>query len=337
MRLIYWKVFLPLALLVADAWWLNKMNVTSPAIWETQGDLIRNLHWPLSMKLQSWFEALPGTMQSRGSWWPVAPLFLNTLLFGFILGALLDWRLQEQGEGSRGLKDSLMRQFGAPKGLMGRLCALFMNLGNKKLNQYAVQALDVQPHDRILDMGFGGGVSFKLILANIASGNLTGLDPSATMLSRARKQWARPLASGRLRLAPGSVDKHPFADEAFDKCLTVNTIYFWPNLKAGLKEIKRVLRPGGKLVIGMRDQKVIGKFRDYGFAAYSEGQLARDLFKAGFEKVEIEDRPDGKWGAKIVTALRRDNLLYRDDDDRSTDELVDDLEKNLGRMLDISL
>ena len=333
MRFTSYKILLPLVLVVLDAWWMHRLDAGKLAVLKELDDMVLLAHFPLGTALPWWATKL-STTSFREGWLLLSPLLANTALLGLALGGWVDWRLAERARGRRGVVDSLMRNFGEPRGLAGRLAAALMNRGNRRLNRYCVDAAAIQPEDKVLDVGFGGGVSFGMILARLGVGSLTGLDPSEDMVARARRRFSRQSRSGRLNLATGSVDSLPFHNKTFDKVVTANTIYFWPDLGAGLKAIRRVLRPAGSLVLGMRPQQVMSRFRDFGFRAYSERQVAVALYRAGFNKIEVEDRADGKFGAKVFRAWTEGATeLTRED----TEALIADLEKNLGSLLDMEI
>jgi ubiquinone/menaquinone biosynthesis C-methylase UbiE len=158
-----------------------------------------------------------------------------------------------------------------------------MNFGNNYLNKLAVQALDIQPNDHILEVGFGGGVALYKILKNIHGGFVAGIDYSPEMVKRGKRKFQKSIASGKMTLVEGNVTSMPFDDVSFDKVCTINTIYFWPDPTAGLKEILRVLKPGGRFVVGVgaKDSMEKRRITRYGFSLYSEQELKDLLTQAG--------------------------------------------------------
>src|SRR5690606_11128774 len=109
----------------------------------------------------------------------------------------------------------------------------------------AVAALEPAPQHAVLDIGFGGGTSFKALLRACLDGKVAGIDRADTMVTRARRIWARDIEAGRLQVEQGTVCALPWDDGTFDRVLTVNTIYFWEDQEAALREVVRVLAPGG--------------------------------------------------------------------------------------------
>ena len=189
----------------------------------------------------------------------------------------------------------------------GRLSGIFavcMNFGNNYLNKLAVQALDIQPNDHILEVGFGGGVALYKILKNIHGGFVAGIDYSPDMVKRGKRKFQKSIASGKMTLVEGNVASMPFDNAFFDKVCTINTIYFWPDPTAGLKDILRVLKPGGQLVIGVGAKGSMEKLRitRYGFTLYSEQELRDLLTQAGFvyKQTVLGKRP----AVLVIVAMR---------------------------------
>jgi SAM-dependent methyltransferase len=117
---------------------------------------------------------------------------------------------------------------------------------------WAVDVLDVEPDDRILELGFGPGVSLSLIASRLGAGQVTGIDRSATAVARASARLAGEITAGRV--AVEHVDLAGFsgtdADGSFDKALGVNVNCFWTgDAEAELSVLARILRPGGTLFL----------------------------------------------------------------------------------------
>lgn len=80
------------------------------------------------------------------------------------------------------------RQLAHPTGLLGRITGAIMNRANAELNALTLDALALTREDRVLEIGFGGGVSLPRLLSQ--AGHTTGIDPSAEMVERARRRHA---------------------------------------------------------------------------------------------------------------------------------------------------
>ncbi len=189
------------------------------------------------------------------------------------------------------LLSTLAGQLGNPHGVLGKGVAFLLNRGNKVAIAGAVEATGVAPGATAADVGFGGGAGLSLLLDRVgADGVVHGVEISADMLARARSGHASDLDSGRLRLAEGSLTALPLADDSLDAAITVNTVYFVPDLAAACAELSRVVRPGGRLVIGIGDADAMAKlpFTSYGFTLRPVPEVIAALEQAG---CDVEHRP----------------------------------------------
>ena len=156
------------------------------------------------------------------------------------------------------LRSSMMagvaRQLAHPQGVRGRLVGAMLNRANQAAVTAAVKALPLTDGDTVADLGFGGGVGLDLLLRHVGtSGHVNGVDVSATMLSHAARRFRRDIASGRLRLHAASMTELPLATDSLDGAITLNTIYFIPQLDLAFAELARVTKRSGRVVIGLGD------------------------------------------------------------------------------------
>src|ERR1700687_1580169 len=190
------------------------------------------------------------------------------------------------------------RQFRQPTGLLGRVWGRLMNRGNARIIAGTIDALAAEPQHRILESGFGGGLGLHLLLAIVPRGSVTGSELSDVMLSRAERRFADAVRDDRLQLVSAAVEQLPLDDVSFDGVITVNTVYFWSDPKRGLTEIFRVLKPGGRLVLGIRPPASMRRlpFTRHGFTIYEPLQLEEMLAQAGFAGARSEAYEDGRMG-----------------------------------------
>lgn len=185
-------------------------------------------------------------------------------------------------------------QLGHPSGRFGRVLGHLLNRSNRGMNRRAVAHLDVRSGHRLLDVGFGGGVGIDAMLGVSDDVFVAGLDASRTMVAQQRARFADRIARGRMRLERGDVEAMPFSDADFDRVLSSNTIYFWPRPVDGLREILRVLRPEGRLVLACATKQELERspLTKHGFACHDEHDVRRMLREAGFEGLEVARAPD---------------------------------------------
>ena len=162
----------------------------------------------------------------------------------------------------------IAKQLGHPSGARGRLVGAALNRGNRRFVSAAVRALQPDPAAAVADVGFGGGVGLKFLLNSVGeSGRVHGVEVSETMLHNAARRHRRDIVAGRLTLHHGSITQLPFADQALDGVLTVNTIYFIAELDRAFAELARVVGSPGRIVVGVADPDAMAKmpFTRHGF------------------------------------------------------------------------
>ena len=144
------------------------------------------------------------------------------------------------------LSERLLRWMGQqarkPSGLLGQMAGHGMSWGHRSHTAWALSYLDVQPTDRVLDIGCGGGMAVKLITKVAVDGFVTGIDHSQEMVKQARRRNAAAIRAGRVDIVHGDVVTLPFDDASFDSVIGVETFYFWPDPIQSLREVHRVLR-----------------------------------------------------------------------------------------------
>ena len=209
-----------------------------------------------------------------------------------------------------GLTDRLMRTLGSqarkPSGWMGKITGHFTAWEHKPLTRWAIESMDVQPTDHVLAIGCGSGMAIKLIAQIAVEGFVAGVDYSEVMVQQARKRNAAAIRAGRVEIRHGNVLALPYDDESFDKVIAVETFYFWPDPVANLREVRRVMRPGGLVALVMEGSKessdqqkqteVARIAAQMGFPLYSATQMQEMLTAAGFSRAWFESVPDKGWG-----------------------------------------
>lgn len=159
---------------------------------------------------------------------------------------------------------------------MGRLGGVIMARMNADCGAWVAGLLEVRPGDAVLEVGFGPGVIIQHLAKLASSGRVAGIDQSQEMLEQASARNAVDIRSQRVALKCGSVESLPFADNTFDKVIAINSMQVWPDAVLGLREVRRVMKPGARIALG--------------FTVYS-GQhnsgLAATLTAAGFSEADV--------------------------------------------------
>jgi SAM-dependent methyltransferase len=149
----------------------------------------------------------------------------------------------------------IARQSRQPSGWLGEIVARVMSVETAPANRMAVAQLAVQAGESVLEIGCGHGRTLEGI-ARAPFGFLAGIDPSKVMVRIARRRLRRDIKSGRAEISLGSSNALPYPDGRFDAAIAVHVLYFWKDPIEDLREIRRVLRPGGRLLLGYRPRDV---------------------------------------------------------------------------------
>ena len=182
------------------------------------------------------------------------------------------------------LKDRLLlRMFGRPQGLPGRLGGRILARGNRKFAEEVIAMLDIGPSERILEVGFGPGVAIELLASKATAGKVAGIDVSQEMVEQASARNAAAIRAGAVDLRHGTVERMPFEDAAFDLALAINSMQVWPDVDGGLREIRRVLKAGGRIALAFTPrsgQPKTGVTERLGKAGFVDARLAE--LRGGF-------------------------------------------------------
>ena len=186
-----------------------------------------------------------------------------------------------------GLMEKMVAQFSRPTGFWGNIAGFIMahRPSNLERNEWAISLLNLQPSDRILEIGFGPGVSIQKMSEIVTDGLIWGIDHSEVMFRQASNRNQRAISAGRVRLALTSVSQLPSFDGPFDKILDVNGFQFWDNKIDVLKQLREQLRPGGIIAL-VHQPRNLGATEDDTTEAGE--RLARDLEAAEFKDIKVE-------------------------------------------------
>ena len=193
-------------------------------------------------------------------------------------------------------------QFGNPRGLIGRICCVIMNVINKAMYKKTVALIDAGPDDKILDIGYGNGYLLKYLYKKTRS-DLYGIDISSDMLKQATKRNKEAAKQGKLHLQLGDCCALSYDDDTFTAISSINTIYFWSDTVKGLTEIFRVLKSGGSFYNVVYTKEFLDDlaYTKKGFKKFAPKQLVELGKQAGFEKIQVKHIVKGKSFVVIYT------------------------------------
>lgn len=196
------------------------------------------------------------------------------------------------------------RQSGRPSGPIGLLFGRLMPRDTASANDRAVDLLDLHVPSTVLELGYGQGRTVELLLAQ--GHRVLGADASGTMAAQASRRNRGAVADGRAQLVHGDGTALPFGDQTADAALTVHTVYFIADLAPVLGEVRRVLRPGGRLVVACRtaDDPVPAWMDPDVYRVRPAGELLELLVAAGFDDVERHRERDAHATNWFTAAVR---------------------------------
>jgi ubiquinone/menaquinone biosynthesis C-methylase UbiE len=178
----------------------------------------------------------------------------------------------------------IARQAGHPDGLLGRLLLGVMARETARFNDEVLDTLGISPGEHVLEVGFGHGRTLLAAAERTPDARFSGIDIAATAVRSAERRCRDLIAAGRLDLRAGDGRELPWPDATFDAAFSVHTMYFWPEPERQLAEIRRVVRPGGRLVLGFRERTddAVRRFPPPTYRFYSTDEVTTMLLRAGF-------------------------------------------------------
>ena len=186
-------------------------------------------------------------------------------------------------------------QFGNPRGLIGKICCIGMNIINKPMYRNTVTQMNFDKGEMILDIGYGNGFLLREIYKKNQV-DMYGIDISEDMKKTALKRNKRALKNGQLFLEVGDRCNLPYEVDMFSAVSSINTRYFWSDTVKGLSEIRRVLKKRKSFYNLVYTKEWFGEssFTEKGFRKFDTDELLELGREAGFEKAEVRDVVKGK-------------------------------------------
>jgi SAM-dependent methyltransferase len=155
------------------------------------------------------------------------------------------------------------------------------------------------PSDRVVDVGCGSGTAARL--AGRRGSTATGIDPSPWKLRTARAITS-VRRMPRVTFLAGSAESMPLPEASATVVWSMSSVHHWGDRVRGLAEARRVLAPGGRLLLAERRVKQGARgLRAHGLTAEQEAQLLLEVKEAGFQDVKVESRGSG--GKAFVVVL----------------------------------
>ena len=189
-----------------------------------------------------------------------------------------------------------------PEGAAGEEMLARMNESHYEVTGWALDLWKIQEDDRILDIGCGGGMTLKRMSEQAKQGLLTGVDYSSVSVQESKKLNEIDVKSGKMDVIEASVESMPFSDDTFDKIITVESFYFWPDPAENLKEVYRVLKQGGIFhlvadIYGKEglDERQLSNIKEYQLFNPTKEEFVELFKRAGFREVVAHTKEGTDW------------------------------------------
>jgi len=197
----------------------------------------------------------------------------------------------------------VLKQCREPTGWLGRSVAWGMNLSHSKVTNWGLSHISsIGESATVLDIGCGGGGTIHKLARIVPKGKIYGIDYSEDSVRISQNENKRAIRAGRVEIRQGSVSSLPYPEDMFDLITATETHYFWPDLGNDMKEVLRVLKPGGILIMiggeykgGKYDQRN-QKWVELANMNYHNIVEFRRLFsEVGFLEVQVFENYDRGW------------------------------------------
>ena len=204
------------------------------------------------------------------------------------------------------LLEGILRQCKKPRGRFGRFLARGMNLGHSGLTKWGLGSIDIPSDIDALDIGCGGGRTVARLAGIVTDGRVFGIDYSPDAVLVAKKRNRALISEGRVEILEEAVSSMRFNDGAFDIITAIESHYFWPDLHNDLKDVHRVTKQDGQLLIAgavyknskfdRRNQRIVDAI---GMTYLSIEELRGVLEGVGFSEFDaLEEKKKGWFAVK---------------------------------------
>lgn len=177
-----------------------------------------------------------------------------------------------------------------------------MNWRHSGVTDWGLRHISIKAHHVILDVGCGGGRTVAKLAVAARDGVVQGIDYSEECVAAARRLNRTLVADRRVDIQQAPVSRLPFADDTFDLATAIETHFWWPDLGAGLREVRRVLKPGGRLLVvaefynGGKHARFVDRLSRWTTMAMLTVEQHRTMLTdAGFAEVEVVEEARRGW------------------------------------------
>jgi SAM-dependent methyltransferase len=175
--------------------------------------------------------------------------------------------------------------------------------GDHPTNRMTVELAELAPDDVVVDVGCGSGEAVREAASRVPHGRAIGVDPTPAMIRFAEALSASHEGHDRIQYLEGPAENLPLPGASATAVLAINSLHHWQDAEAGLAEVIRVLKPGGRLFVA-DEEPTPGQF------GHTDGQLAdpafvvRTIEGAGFVDVALSKHAQGRVSMLMVAARK---------------------------------
>ncbi len=186
----------------------------------------------------------------------------------------------------------IANQFRKPSGIMGKIAANLMIKGNLAPYKTIIKELNIQPDDRLFEIGYGPGIGINLISENYQYSVYQGIDFSELMYSQATAKNIKYIEQNRVKLSFGNFLDTEISVRDFNKIFCLNVVYFWEDLELPFSKIRKMLTENGEFLFFMKkkedfDKNILAK--DGIFNKHQISDVVNTLKTVGFTQIEYYD------------------------------------------------
>jgi ubiquinone/menaquinone biosynthesis C-methylase UbiE len=196
----------------------------------------------------------------------------------------------------------MTRQCRKPTGLLGKFILQTMNQHHAQLISWGLTHVNIKRTDAVLDIGCGGGLTIHKITTLADLGTVQGVDYSSASVAASKALNRAGIESGKVAIQNATVSRLPFLSDSFDLVTAVETHYYWPDRPGDIKEIRRVLKPGGMLLVVAEIFRsgrtaAINRFamKQLGGALLSLDEHREWFITGGYADVRVSVEPAAGW------------------------------------------